>query len=53
MRSMIPAPSLSGRRAKLTACGPRCRAAFDGPMAAVPGCPWMMDDLTAFDRSAA
>jgi hypothetical protein len=26
---------------------------FDGLMTAVLGCPWMMDDLTAFDRIAA
>jgi hypothetical protein len=29
------------------------REAFDGLMTAVLGCPWMMDDLTAFDRIAA
>jgi hypothetical protein len=54
MRCMIPALPLSERKAMLE--GMRAampREAFDGLMTAVLGCPWMMDDLTAFDRIAA
>ena len=53
MRCMIPALPMSERRAMVE--GMRAampREAFDGLMTAVLGCPWMMDDYSAFDRLA-